>query len=309
MDIIFQNQYSKPAPCVATLGFFDGVHAGHQYLLSQLIQHANMQQLPSVVFTFNQHPLRILQPQLRPKLLSTFEERLKLIEQCGVDQCVILDFNEQMASLTAAEFIQSILLNQFKVSALLIGHNHKFGSNRLESFVDYQRYGNQFGIKVIKADKFDTQLNSNICSTNIRHAIESGDITLANSMLSRPYSLDGKVIGGFKIGRTIGFPTANLEINGSDKLIPAIGTYAVYVNLEKERHLGMLNIGTRPTLNNGTNLSIEVHIINFEGDIYEQTIGLELIIKIRDEQKFNDLESLQQQLEKDKDFTISNLKL
>jgi riboflavin kinase / FMN adenylyltransferase len=209
-----------------------------------------------------------------------------------------------MANLSAFDFLKNILLEKYNVRSLLVGHDHRFGHNRLDSFPEYKKYGNSLGMHVIQATRFSTSEIHHISSSEIRLALHRGDIRLANKILTYPYSFMGKVVNGFKIGREIGFPTANLVSEDKEKLIPPFGVYAVRVHWSNNTYKGMMNIGTRPTLDNGFHTSLEVHIINFDEDIYSQTIKVEFIQKIRDEKKFNGVNELIEQLQKDKQFVI-----
>ena len=307
MKVIYPHDSYTPTPCVGTVGYFDGVHSGHRFLIQQLKNLAIATQKPCVVFTFLHHPLTVIQSNFTPRLLTPLEEKLKLLSSLDVDVCVVLNFDSIMAKLSASEFLSEVLASKYRVEGLLVGHNHRFGHNRQEGFSDYKKHGEKIGMEVVLADEFNTDTDQNISSTSIRNALDTGDIKCANRLLSYPYPIYGTIIEGFKVGRTIGFPTANILPNEPQKLIPASGTYAVRVTVNHMMHKGMLNIGTRPTLNNGSNTSIEVHILDFEENIYNQNIKIEFVERIRDERKFENLEELTKQLEKDKKFTIKHL--
>lgn len=299
MQVIYQNEIENLSPCVATVGFFDGVHAGHRFLIEELKAIAHAQNKKSVVLTFSVHPRKVLNADYQPELLTTLSEKLIQLEFTGIDICVVLDFSTSMAQLPAYEFLKTVLLEQFNVHTLLVGHDHRFGHNRSDGFPEYQQYGEAMGMKVIQAQRFTTDEDKHISSSEIRNALQRGDIEHANRLLTYQYSLSGKVIDGFKVGRKIGFPTANISLENSQKLVPGLGVYAVRVLWNKIMHNGMLNIGYRPTLN-GAKVSIEVHIIDFDEDIYNQIIEVVFIRKIRDEHKFNDVKELIAQLQKDK---------
>lgn len=304
MDIIYSSNTSSFAPCAATVGFFDGVHAGHRFLINELKEIAKAENLKSVVVTFATHPRKVLHTDFQPELLNTLPEKLVQLESTGIDSCIVLDFSLEMASLSAFDFLKTILLEKYNVRSLLVGHDHRFGHNRLDGFPEYKKYGDALGMKVIQANCFSTSEIHHISSSEIRLALHRGDITLANIILTYPYSFTGKVVNGFKIGRKIGFPTANLISEDKEKLIPPFGVYAVRVHWKNNAYKGMMNIGTRPTLDNGFHTSLEVHIINFDEDIYSHTIKVEFIQKIRDEKKFNGVDELIEQLQKDKQFVI-----
>lgn len=286
--------------CVATVGFFDGVHLGHRYLINELKEIAAREKRKSVVFTFSVHPRQVLQADFRPALLNTLEEKLKLLDETGIDACVVLDFSIEMSELTAYEFLQQLLFEKFHVKTLLVGHDHRFGHNRTEGFDDYVKYGKQMGMKVLQASRYSTPEFAHISSSEIRKALSVGDIEKTNALLTYPYALKGNVVGGFRVGRKIGFPTANLQPENVEKLIPALGVYAVEVLFSGQLYHGMMNIGLRPTLNNGKNVSLEVNIFDFEQEIYDEELEVKFIARIRDEQKFDGIEALVDQLKKDK---------
>jgi riboflavin kinase/FMN adenylyltransferase len=293
--------------CVATVGFFDGVHAGHHFLIDQLKDIARNQNRKSIIITFATHPRKVLDAAFKPELLNTLSEKISLLKSTGVDECILLDFTPEMAQLSAYEFIKTVLWEKYHVSTLLVGHDHRFGHNRTDGFAEYKKYGKSLGMTVIEEKRYFTPEFSNICSSEIRMAILRGEIEDANKMLTYNYTVRGQVMSGFKIGRKIGFPTANILPNDSEKMIPPHGVYAVRVHWNKLIYKGMMNIGTRPTLENGLHTSLEVHILDFNEDIYNQTIGVEFIQKIRDEQKFNGVDALIEQLKKDKQEVLAIL--
>jgi riboflavin kinase/FMN adenylyltransferase len=305
MQIIYQSEIKTLSPCVATVGFFDGLHAGHRYLIEELKGIAKEQHLQSVVVTFAIHPRKVLNSEFRPELLNTLSEKLIQLSTTGIDMCIVLDFSLQMAKLSAYDFLKTILKEQFNVQTLLVGHDHRFGHNRADGFPEYKKYGEELGMTVLKCTQFHTDTDKHISSSEIRNALKTGEIELANRLLTYQYSIQGKVIEGFKNGRQIGFPTANIELFDHEKIIPAVGVYAVKVTWNGTQYKGMLNIGHRPTLDNGLTISIEVHILDFNTDIYNQTLEVGFIIKIRDEQKFIGIEALKEQLQKDKLYVLS----
>jgi len=294
---------------IATVGFFDGVHAGHRFLIEELKREAKVRKLKSVVFTFAQHPRKTLHSDFQPQLITTLNEKLFQLESTGIDACVVLDFTEEMSKLSAFEFLRNLLNEQYHVMALLVGHDHRFGHNRAEGFIEYQIYGNQIGMDVIQATKFSTNEFSHISSSEIRHALTAGDVQKAKHLLSYSYSFSGQVIDGFKVGSKIGFPTANIKCENEEKLIPAIGVYAVEIEWKSLNYKGMMNIGLRPTLENGNNISLEVNIFDFDEDIYNETIKVRFIEKIRDEIKFDNIEGLIEQLIIDKQMVMKIFQL
>jgi riboflavin kinase/FMN adenylyltransferase len=284
----------------ATVGFFDGVHAGHRFLIQELVSISQKKNLKSMVITFNSHPRKVLHDDFQPKLLTTSQEKKELLKSTGVDEIVFLDFDLPMSRLSAREFIHQILAEKLHVALLLTGHDHRFGHNRTDGFEEYVSFGNEAGIQVMKASRFSTPEFSHISSSEIRNAIQAGDFIKANKLLSYPYTFSGYVIKGFQVGRKIGFPTANLRVTGNDKLLPESGVYAVSVEWKGVSYPAMMNIGNRPTLNNGSAHSIEVHIFDFSENIYHHHLKIRFIQKIRDEIKFCSVDDLISQLKKDK---------
>lgn len=290
-------------PTVATIGFFDGVHLGHRFLIDQVKVAAAQCGWESSIITFPVHPRQVIQSEFQPQLLSSPEEKIELLGTTGIDHCILLPFTRELSMLTAREFMQ-LLYEKHHVRMLIIGYDHRFGHNRTETFEDYCRYGRELGIHIMQATAY-TQEQDKVSSSAIRRALLSGEVNIANKYLGYNYFLQGKVVDGYKVGRKIGFPTANLQVDFPNKLIPSVGVYAVYVYVNGQKYKGMLNIGHRPTLNNGTDLSIEVHILDFEGDIYQQSMRLEFIDFLRAEEKFNSIDELILQIEKDKKATYS----
>ena len=303
MNIIEDTHPQTLTPTVATIGFFDGVHLGHRFLIQQVKVAATQTGWQSSIITFPVHPRQVIQSEFQPQLLSSPEEKIELLASTGVDNCILLPFTRELSQLTAYEFMQ-LLYDKYKVRMLVIGYDHRFGHNRAETFEDYCRYGRELGIHIMQASAY-TQEQDKVSSSAIRRALQNGDIRTATKFLGYHYYLEGTVVDGYKVGRKIGFPTANLRVDFPNKLIPSIGVYAVYVYVNGEKHKGMLNIGYRPTINNGTDLSIEVHILDFQGDIYHQKMRIEFIDFLRPEEKFNSVDELVLQMQKDKVATFS----
>lgn len=254
----------------------------------------------SCVITFDRHPRQVVQPEWCPEMLTTLEEKTQLLEATGIDRCEVLHFDREMANQSAHDFMQHTLKEKMGVSILVTGYDNRFGHNRSEGFEDYVRYGKEIGIEVIKGEEL-TDGSNNVSSSSIRRMLKEGKIEDATRCLGREYQLTGTVVGGEHIGRTIGFPTANIRPDDSSKLIPANGVYAVDVwsqagDINRER--AMLNIGTRPTFN-GTATTIEVHIPHFAGNLYGSTLSIAFLRKIREERKFDSPEALVEQLNKD----------
>jgi riboflavin kinase/FMN adenylyltransferase len=284
---------------VVTIGAFDGVHIGHKKILNRLTELSNLVNGESVLITFWPHPRFVLKKDSEPiGLLNTLEEKIHLLDTYNIDHLLILNFNEEFSKLTADAFIEEILIKAIGTKYLVLGYDHRFGNNR-EGSIDYLNSNkDRFGIESIEIPKQEIE-SLTISSTLIRKALLNGDSGTANQNLGYPYLLRGFVIEGNKLGRTIGFPTANIFIEDQDKLIPKNGVYAVHVYLEGERYKGMLNIGVRPTINNDKRRTIEVHIFDFNKDIYGKTLRLELNAFMREEAMFNGLDALIDQLKKD----------
>lgn len=288
-------------PCVATIGFFDGVHLGHRYLIDHVRQLAQAQGMPSKVVTFGTHPRQVVQTSFVPKLLSTPEEKLKLLRETGIDHTMVLNFDLNMAALTAREFMQRILKERLNVAQLVIGYDNKFGYNREESFEDYRRHGQAMGIRVVEAPQFAPD-GAHISSSTIRNHLLEGRVKQANALLGYNYSLGGKVVPGFQEGRKMGFPTANLLVENPQKLLPQNGVYATLVEVEGyERPLmGMTNIGNRPTFN-GKGVTIETNILDFSADIYGQNMRVAFVERIRAEVKFSTIDELKAKMKEDEE--------
>lgn len=287
------------APCVATIGFFDGVHRGHQFLIRHLVEAANTEGLESTIITFDQHPRKVLQSDYQPELLSTLDSKLLLLSKTKVDNAVVLHFDKEMAALSAHDFMQKVLCEKLHVKKLFIGYDHRFGHNREETFEDYVRYGKELGMEIVQSQAF--VLNDiHVSSSVIRSFLKEGEVALANLALGYPYTIIGMVVNGYHEGRKLGFPTANLDISHFGQLIPAPGVYAVKVRMENSVvwRQGMMNIGTRPTFG-GKRVTLEAHIFHFDGDIYGQLLLVSFVKRIRGEQKFDNPNELAAQLKED----------
>ena len=299
MNTIFLSEENNAvAPCVATIGFFDGVHRGHKYLIEHVTDEAKACGLASTVITFDRHPRQVLHSDYVPQLLTTLDNKLLLLSKTGIDNAAVLPFDEATARLSAFDFMKQVLRNRLNVKKLVIGYDNRFGHNREEGFEDYVRYGHELGIEVIHNQAF--VLNGvHVSSSVIRSFLQAGEVDMATLCLGYPYTLVGKVVHGF--GRKIGFPTANIDTAESSQLIPAPGVYAVKVRLENTITLlhGMMNIGMRPTFD-GSKLTLEVNIFNFQGDIYGKLLQVVFVHRIREERKFNNALELAEQLREDR---------
>lgn len=291
---------------IATIGFFDGVHSGHRYLFERLRSEAEARGLQPLIVTFDCHPRSVLQSDYVPQLLTTLEERKALLEPFG--EVVVLSF-EQVQPLTAAQFM-ALLHKRYQVSVLLMGYDHRFGSDRLHTPADYRRTGEKTGVEVITTGAFQDG-EWHVSSTEIRSALSNGNIALANELLGRPYSLCGTVIHGKGIGRRLGFPTANIQPDDRCQIIPKSGVYAALVNTPTmDNAPAFVNIGTNPTVAGLTDsgvdapVSIEVHIPSFKGDLYDQRLELRFMQYLREEKRFESVEALRDQIKADVDSIL-----
>ena len=287
---------------VATVGFFDGVHVGHRHLIEQVKEEARRRELPSVVITFPVHPREVLQSDYRPLLLNEFEEKVSLLASTGIDYCINLPFTEALSRLSAEEFMRRVLKQTLQVDTLFVGYDHRFGRDREEGYEQYARHGQVMGMKVVLATRFPLDEERNVSSSLIRSLLQSGNIQDANRLLSYRYTLSGTIVPGNRVGRTIGFPTANIQLRELNKVVPAKGVYAVRVQLKGDEVFpGMLYIGTRPTFNQESVISVEVNLFNFDGDLYGQSLSVEFVDFVRGEVKFNSKEELVARLHRDKE--------
>lgn len=278
---------------------FDGVHLGHHAVIDYLLSEGGKNKLEPAVFTFKVHPLTIIRPTEAPLLLNTPTEKSTLLKQAGINNCIFLEFNDNLRNMSAKEFLL-MLHNEYNVKALILGFNNKIGHDGISDFDEYCRLGNEIGIKILKAPELK-QTNQSISSSSIRKLLLNHDIKQANNLLGYKYFISGKVISGKQLGRKIGFPTANIKPNDEIKLIPPTGVYAVIaITPDGKSHSAMLNIGRRPTIDNpDAPLSIEVHIFNYADNLYDKNIKIEFIDFIRSEKQFSSIEQLKAQLQKD----------
>ncbi|HET6226963.1 MAG TPA: bifunctional riboflavin kinase/FAD synthetase [Bacteroidia bacterium] len=288
---------------IVTTGTFDGVHLGHQKLISRLKDVAREEKGETVLLTFSPHPRMVLFPDDNElKLLNSLPEKIELLEKYGVDHLIIYPFTKEFSRLTSIEFVRNILVNSIQTKRLVIGYNHHFGRNREGSFEHLKEYGPLYGFEVEEIPAKDID-HIQISSTKIRNALLIGDVKTANTYLGHEYTLTGTVEKGKQLGRTIGYPTANLLINDQYKLIPGNGVYAVKIKHKNNYYGGMMNIGNNPTVE-GKGKSIEVNIFDFDKDIYGDEVTIYFIDRLRDEVKFNNLEELKEQLAKDKESSL-----
>lgn len=305
METIFLNQVQKTsAACVATVGMFDGVHRGHQHVIGRVVERAREAGLFSTVITFDRVPRQVLDPSFRPQLLTTLEEKETIIRQLGVDVLAVLPFTRETAGLSAQAFMKQVLHEQLQTKVLVTGYDNRFGHDRTEGIDDYVRYGRELGMEVLRGD---AQLMDDgqrpVSSSVIRQLLaEEGRVDLMPHYLTRLYQLRGTVAPGEHIGHRLGYPTANLEVDEADKLIPAAGVYAVWATIEGEQQprAAMMNIGNRPTFH-GHRQTLEVNILDFEGNLYGQVMTVSFVERLRAERRFDSPEALAVQLEADKE--------
>ena len=297
---VVQNtgNYSAQNASILTIGTFDGVHIGHQKIINDLVKVAKKNNLCSIVLTFFPHPRMVLQKDNDLKMIDTIEEKQRFLEKMGVDVLIIHPFSKAFSRLTALEFTRDLLVNQLKVSQLVIGYDHRFGRNREATIDDLKSFGLDYNFTVNEIPSQDIESIA-VSSTKIRNALNKGDLKVANQFLGRPFGLTGTVVKGDGIGKKLGFPTANIQVKEDYKLRPKNGVYLVRSKLKGIEFFGMMNIGMRPTVS-GKTTQTEIHFLNLDQNLYDQKITLEVLEKIREEVKFNSIEELRDQLKKDR---------
>ncbi|MDB2314432.1 bifunctional riboflavin kinase/FAD synthetase [Flavobacteriaceae bacterium] len=298
MEVIHNiSNYRPQKPAILTIGTFDGVHFGHQKILHNLVVEAKKENLCAIVLTFFPHPRMVLQKETQLKMIDTLEEKTKLLEQLGVEVLIVQPFTMEFSRMTAIEYTRDILVNGIAISKLIIGYDHRFGRNREATVEDLKQFGMDYNFTFEEIPAQDIESIA-VSSTKVRNAIDSGEIKKANQYLGRPFSLNGTIVEGDKIGREMGYPTANLEIEEDYKLKPQNGVYLVQTSLVDKKYFGMMNVGKRPTVS-GKKTRIETYFFDFKGDLYGKKLRIELLEKIRDEQKFDSLDALRNQLNSD----------
>lgn len=299
----FKRSLNTEQGFCAAIGFFDGVHRGHCYLIDQVKAEAAKRGLLPIVISFEEHPrLAISGSRYWPELLTTNEQKLQLLARTGLAGCAMLHFTHDMSMLTSREFMQLILQKELDVHCLLIGYDHHFGSDLSAGFKDYVRYGRELGIEVLRERPFVADGELQISSSATRRFLTGGNVEMARACLGRPYVLEGTVVEGHHAGTLMGFPTANMRPDCNEQIIPGRGIYAVKAEIDGFSYMGMLNIGWRPTLDNGDEQTIETHLLDYEGgDLYGHHIKLNFYRRIRDEHRFTNIEELQKQLAIDAD--------
>ena len=301
---IFNNiqSYSPEKESILTIGTFDGVHIGHNKILTKLVEESKKNNLSSLIMTFFPHPRMVLQKSQEIKMIDTIDEKIHLFEKTGVDNLIIQPFDENFSKIRAKEFVEEILVKKLKIKHIIIGYDHRFGKDREASVDDLKKFGlnYKFTVEEIAAQEIHSIA---ISSTKIRNAILKGEIKKCNEYLGRNFMLTGEVVHGDGLGKKINFPTANIEIPETYKIIPKNGVYLVKAIINSEIYFGMMNIGVRPTIG-GENKSLEIHFFNFKDNIYNKTFSVEIICKIRDEEEFSSIDELKIQLKKDEQFCL-----
>lgn len=302
------SEITKLLKPVVTVGSFDGLHRGHLKILDRVKEISENTKTESFVVTFEPHPRTVIAKDYNLKILTTLEEKKKIFEKTGINNLMILDFTKEFSQLTSDEFIKKFIVDKLSASYMVIGHDHKFGRDRLGDHKKLREVGNvfNFGITSVQPEMHDDSI---ISSTRIRNALIEGDVELANTLLGRVYSFSGVIVTGMQRGRLLGFPTANIKLDESKKALPKNGVYIVNCFLEGEIFSGIMNAGFRPTFENIHELVVEVHILNFDRDVYGKSMTIEILKRIRDEKRFNTKEELINQIENDKQKTIDFKKL
>lgn len=298
MQIIKNTTTALLPPNVATIGFFDGVHTGHRFLINQMRNVAKERGLQSLLITFTNHPRTVLDTDYVPELLTTSKEKLCLLAETKADYCLSMKFTKSLAHLTAHEFMKQYLLEHLNVKVLVLGYDNHFGQGNDETFLQYKNEGEKLGIEVIHADKFQIEGDC-VSSSAIRFCLQIGDVCKAAQLLGRNYCFEGKVIMGTQMGKRLGFPTANIDPQTIGKMLPMDGCYAVEVTLQNKTYAGMMNIGFRPTFSKSDQRSVEVYILNFTSDIYNKELHIDFVQRLRAERRFNSPEELREQLRND----------
>jgi len=300
------KDYNSTKPSVITIGTFDGVHIGHKKIINQLTSISSKNNLISILLSFFPHPKMVLQNDNELKLINTIQEKEGLLNSLNLDYLIIKEFTKEFSRLSALEFVRDILVNKLNAKHIIIGYDHHFGRNRTANIEQLKEFGELYDFKVTEILAQDID-DIAISSTKIRKALINGEIKLANKFLGYNFFFSGNVVHGNNIGKTISFPTANIKIDAPYKLVPKNGVYIVKTTIDNQITFGMMNIGYNPTFN-GKQKSIEIHFINFNKNIYDKTLTIEMILRIRNEIKFNTVDDLKKQLEQDKLSTLNYIK-
>lgn len=301
------SDYKAAQAAVVTIGTFDGLHQGHQKILDRVVARSNKENFTSVVLTFFPHPRMVLQPEHNLELINTINERVELISQQGVEHTIIHPFSKEFSRTTAQEYVEDILVNQLNAKVVVIGYDHRFGRNRSASIVELREYAKEYDFEIIEISKKEVEEVA-VSSTKIRRALRNGEVHAAAQYLNRSFSITGKIARGKQIGRTIGYPTANLEVEESYKIIPANGVYITSSIIDGTTYYGMTNIGTNPTVSDLGHRTIETYYLEFKGDLYNETTELFFHERLREEARFENIDQLKKAMAQDELNTRSYVK-
>lgn len=309
MQVHYGIDHINIANPIVTIGSFDGVHKGHVQVIESLKRVAQHLGGGTVIISFEPHPREVLYPrEKRPGILTTLEEKIEILTSHGVEHLIILQFTQSLAELNYSDFVRHVLVDKVGIKGLVVGYDHRFGKNREGTFDKLKELSERYHFYLEQEEVYEEN-NINISSTKIRNALEIGDVSRVNEFLGYKYPISGIVVAGDKIGRSMGFPTANIQLKDERKLLPASGVYTVRVLVEGQEYGGMLNIGVRPTVSCSGMIRIEVHIFDFQQDIYGKEIRVTLVNRIRGERKFDSVTELAKQLQRDKDEAIKSFSL
>ncbi|NBC57076.1 MAG: bifunctional riboflavin kinase/FAD synthetase [Bacteroidetes bacterium] len=301
------SSFKSKRQTVVTIGTFDGVHLGHRKIINRLNEVAKSKKLDSALLTFFPHPRMVLQQKQDLKLINTIDERINLLSQTGLDHLVIEPFTKTFSRLKAQEYVKQYLVDYLNAAVVIVGYDHRFGRNRTANIEDLKRFAKTYNFEVEEISKQDID-DVAISSTKIRSAITEGQIHLANTYLSKPFVLTGKVVKGKQLGKSLGYPTANLQVKEDYKIIPKEGVYVVSAYIDSALHFGMMNIGHNPTIANNNRKSVETYFFDFSGNLYDKTIQIQLLKRLRNERKFDSLEALKSAMQKDEKYSKDFIK-
>lgn len=296
------SSFTRDRKTAVTIGTFDGVHLGHRKIIKKLTNIAEQKDLESVLLTFFPHPRMVLQQSNDLKLINTIDEKKQLLAETGLDHLVIEPFTLEFSRLTAKAYIEEYLINYLNAGVIIVGYDHRFGRNRKANIDDLKAFSKEYNFEVIEISKQDVD-DVAISSTKIREAVQSGEIDLANRYLTKPFILTGKVVKGKQLGKSLGYPTANLLIEEDYKILPKEGVYVVRAEIDNTWYFGMMNIGHNPTIADGNHKSVETYFFDFEGNLYNQALQIQMLKRIRDEKKFNSVEELKSAMKNDEIFS------
>ncbi|EMY80599.1 bifunctional riboflavin kinase/FAD synthetase [Psychroflexus gondwanensis] len=301
------SEFDSSIPTVVTIGTFDGVHLGHRKIIKRLIDSTEKGHLQTALLTFYPHPRMVLQQSEDLKLINTIEERKLILEETGLEHLIVHPFTMDFSRLSAREYVEEILVKSLNAKKIVIGYDHHFGRNRTANIEDLKEFGKEFNFEVLEISKQDIE-DVAVSSTKIRRSLEDGDLETANKYLSLPFFLSGEIVRGKGLGKNMGYPTANMDIEESYKLIPKEGVYVVASVINGDKHFGMMNIGTNPTVG-GQNRSIETYFFDLDKDLYGQHLHIQLLKRIRSEVKFDGLDALVEAMRADEVFAKNYIKV